>query len=202
MRGKGALVRTLLAVALVSFLYGLSARNANALEMVYPSGLIMVFPEDNSASQTTRQSNPQQPQKTKSESASVPQKHYNWIKPNKYRDWQCAYELLYNGERPYGFKLYVDRDGDNKPDYFYEYFFKGYNAFYGGLTYKFELDTSSTPVGGGWKDNGEKAMNVCGSEAMKKFFYESEYYSGDPSDYEIEDPDYDIYYPEVTFEER
>ena len=67
MRGKGALVRTLLAVALVSFLYGLSARNANALEMVYPSGLIMVFPEDNSASQTTRQSNPQQPQKTKSE---------------------------------------------------------------------------------------------------------------------------------------
>ena len=47
-----------------------------------------------------------------------PQKHYNWIKPDKYDNWQCAYELVYpNNDKnriPDGFKLYVDTDGDGK----------------------------------------------------------------------------------------
>ncbi len=40
------------------------------------------------------------------------QKHYNWIRPDKYSKWQCAYELIYDGNKPDGFKIYVD--GDNK----------------------------------------------------------------------------------------
>jgi len=183
---KKTLAKALTGVALASSLYGLPAKKANAWEMVLPSGAIMVVPDE-----TTQQSNQQ-----------TQQKHYNWIKPNKYSDWQCAYELIYNGNRPHGFRLYVDKDGDNKPDYSYDYFFKGYNAFYGGITYKFELDTSSVQVGGNWRIDGKKAMNVCGPEAIRRFFYESKYYSGNASDYKIVRPYYNIYYPKVTFEER
>jgi len=45
---KKTLAKALAGVALVSSLYGLPVKKANALEMVYPSGLIMVYPDKDS----------------------------------------------------------------------------------------------------------------------------------------------------------
>ena len=134
------------------------------------------------------------------------EKHYNWIKPNKYNNWQCAYELIYphNDKRnkPKGFYLYVDTDGDNKPDYRYRYTLQDIDGFFGGATYDFELDTNQTPVGGGWKDNLYSAMNVCGIDAIKRLFYQRDDLVERPSKYEITEMDLDIYYPQITFERR
>ena len=135
-----------------------------------------------------------------------PQKHYNWIKPDKYDNWQCAYELVYPNNdktsKPKGFKLYVDTDGDGKPDYKYTYHFNGINAFFGGATYEFSLDTNILPVGTGWKDNAYKAMNVCGPDAIKALFYKRDDLAEEPSEYVIKNVNYDIYYPKVTFMRR
>jgi len=134
------------------------------------------------------------------------EKHYNWIKPNKYNNWQCAYELIYPNNdkknKPKGFYLYVDTNGDNKPDYKYRYTLQDIDGFFGGATYDFELDTNQTPVGGGWKDNLYSAMNVCGIDAIKKLFYQRNDLVENPSRYEITETDLDIYYPQVTFERR
>ena len=200
MRGKRALVKTLTGLAFAFSLIGLSVKSANAEIPILPIQFqIISHPRDDKSSQTTRQSNPQQPQKTKSESASVPQKHYNWIKPNKYRDWQCAYELLYNGERPYGFKLYVDRDGDNKPDEEFKYNIMHIRPFFNGIEYKYELDWDQLRVGGGWRKDLASALNVCGIEAMRKIFYLRGDTVSDPEDFEMGEPDLEKTYPSITF---
>jgi len=81
MKGKGALVKTLTGLALVYSLFGLLVKNANAIEFVLPSGVRFVLPDE-----TTRQSNPQQPQKTKSE-FTLPELPYCRIKK---ADWSSV----------------------------------------------------------------------------------------------------------------
>ena len=68
------------------------------------------------------------------------QKHYNWIRPDKYSKWQCAYELIYprndKTKPPYGFMLYVDKNGDNKPDYKFKYILSNVGHYYRGLRWE------------------------------------------------------------------
>jgi len=156
-------------------------------EKILPSGTVVAL------------NNPQQPQKTKSESASVPQKHYNWIKPNKYRDWQCAYELIYNGNRPHGFKLYVDKDGDGKVDGEFKYNIMHIKPFFNGIRYRYELDWDQLRVGGGWREDLASALNVCGIEAMRKIFYLRGDTVSDPEDFEMGEPHLEKTYPSITF---
>jgi len=194
MRGKGALVNLLV----IAFAYFLYAKEANALEVILSSGLRVILSD-----KTTRQSNPQQPQKTKSESASVPQKHYNWIKPNRYSDWQCAYELIYDGDSPYGFKLYVDIDGDRKSDYVYKYDLLNVGHYYTGVDFDFQLDSYYSPVGNSsFEDNAIKALNICGLQAIRQFiYYETDH--DDPADYIVGKINFGNYhYPFVSFYEK
>jgi len=142
--------------------------------------------------------NPQQPQKTKSESASVPQKHYNWIKPNRYSDWQCAYELTYDGEVPEGFKLYVDIDGDNKPDYKFGYYMDRYYASSNSFTYIFYRKDSDWPVSSIY-DSWKKVLNVCAPMAIRKFFYERNDTWDDPSTFEEMNLNSDYNYIKAKF---
>ena len=184
---KKTLAKALTGVALASSLYGLPAKKANAWEMVLPSGAIMVVPDE-----TTQQSNQQ-----------TQQKHYNWIKPNKYRDWQCAYELTYDDDIPNGFKLYVDIDGDNKPNYTYKYVLTNVGHYYTGIDFDFELDYYYSPVGdSSFEDNAIKALNTCGLQAIRRFiYYETDH--DDPADYMINKVNFGNYhYPYVSFHEK
>ncbi|TCK04042.1 hypothetical protein [Phorcysia thermohydrogeniphila] len=184
----------LVGVVLSIVLNSLSLSKKARADFIYP---VIGFQEKQSQTNSSNTT----PHKQKKE-FTPPEKNYNWIKPDKHDKWQCAYELTYDEDTPDGFKLYVDRDGDNKPDYTYEYYLNGINAFYGGATYEFRLKTSVVPVGGGWKDNGYKAMNVCGPDAIKDLFYKRDDLVRSPYEYEIDEVDYDFYYPEVTFERR
>ncbi|RUM44718.1 MAG: hypothetical protein DSY35_01685, partial [Desulfurobacterium sp.] len=92
MRGKGALVRTLL-VASVSCLFILLAGEAEALE-VYP----VIFLENSS-----------------SNSDPCKKKHCNWIEIDKNSGFQIAVECDAKEKEKCG-KVYVDRDGDGKVD--------------------------------------------------------------------------------------
>jgi len=180
-----------LATTLFSPLYPTKENNAHALE-IYP----VIFLDDSSPlktdSQTTQQSNQQ-----------TQQKHYNWIKSNKYSDWQCAYELTYDDDIPNGFKLYVDIDGDNKPNYTYKYVLTNVGHYYTGIDFDFELDYYYSPVGdSSFEDNAIKALNTCGLQAIRRFiYYETDH--DDPADYMINKVNFGNYhYPYVSFHEK
>jgi len=186
---KKTLAKALTGVALVSSLYGLPVKKANALEMVYPSGLIMVYPDKDSK---TKHSNKLYKKKE--------EKHYNWIRPSRYSKWQCAYELTYpsNSNKPKGFKLYVDKDGDEKVDYTFKYHIDYDYASANSFTYVFYRSGSSWPVGGIY-DSWKKALNVCAPIAIRKLFYEREDTFDDPSTFEEMKIDSDYNYIEAEF---
>ena len=188
MKGKGALVKTLTGLAFAFSLFGLPVKSANAEIPILPIQFqIISHPRDDKSSQTTRQSSPQQPQK-----------HYNWIKPNRYSDWQCAYELTYDGEVPEGFKLYVDIDGDNKPDYKFGYYMDRYYASSNSFTYIFYRKGSDWPVSSIY-DSWKKVLNVCAPMAIRKFFYERNDTWDDPSTFEEMNLDSDYNYIKAKF---
>ena len=197
-KARGVLIRKTMAkaltgIALASSLYGLPVKKANAFDLITPSGFVIKIPDKQTQTTSSNNSN-----------LYKQKKQYNWVKPNKYDNWQCAYELTYdsNTKTPDGFKLYVDVNGDDKPDYQYRYTLQGIDGFFGGATYDFELDTTEVPVGGGWKNNLYSAMNVCGIDAIKRLFYQRDDLVEEPSKYEITEMDLDIYYPQITFERR
>ena len=132
-------------------------------------------------------------------------KQYNWVKPNKYDNWQCAYELTYdsNTNTPDGFKLYVDDNGDNKPDYQYKYDLANVGHYYTGIDFDFKLDYYDTVVGdSSIEDNAVKALNTCGLQAIRQFiYYETDH--DNPANYIVDKVDFNNYhYPYVSFYEK
>jgi len=178
---KKTLAKALTSVALASSLYGLPAKKARADFLINVP--VVGIPVD----QTTQQSNQQ-----------TQQKHYNWIKPNKYSDWQCAYELTYDDDIPNGFKLYVDIDGDNKPDYKFDYYMDRYYASSNSFTYIFYREDSDWPVSSIY-DSWKRVLNVCAPMAIRKFFYERDDTWDDPSTFEKMNLDSDYNYIKAKF---
>ena len=174
-----------LATALISPLYPAKENKANALDIVM--GFCLGCDQDTSSNNSNLYKQ---------------KKQYNWVKPNKYDNWQCAYELTYdpNTKTPDGFKLYVDDNGDNKPDYIGKYRLTDISASYITIFYNFDLDTDEgVPIGTGWKRALRKALNVCGIEAMRKVFYERKDAPGDLAKYKIDEIELDLYNPEISF---
>jgi hypothetical protein len=195
---KKTLTKALTGVALASSLYGLPARNANALEIVYPNGLVVEYM--GTVTIDSKQSNHQSNSTSNLYKEKQEQKHYDWIKPDRYSDWQCAYELVYDeDEKPYGFKLYVDVDGDRKPDEEFEYNIMHIKPFFNGIRYRYELDWDELKVGGGWREDLKRALNVCGIDAMRKIFYLRGDTVSDPEDFRMGKPVLEKTYPSITF---
>jgi hypothetical protein len=126
------------------------------------------------------------------------EKHYNWIKPNKYNNWQCAYELIYphndKTRNPYAFYLYVDTNGDNKPDYRYKYDLTNVGHYYTGIDFDFKLDYYHSVVGdSSIEDNAIKALNTCGLQAIREFiWYNTDH--DNPADYLVDEVDFENYH--------
>lgn len=126
-----------------------------------------------------------------------PQKHYNWIKPDKYDNWQCAYELTYDGKEPDGFKLYVDTDGDGKPDYQYEYYLGNYGGFFNGASFTFYRSESGYPVNYGYYHNLKKATNICLQPAVLEVIGKGGYLDEPISNFKVDKLEADVDYVKV-----
>ncbi len=125
------------------------------------------------------------------------QKHYNWIRPDKYSKWQCAYELIYDGNKPDGFKIYVDVDGDNKPEYKYVYYLGNYGGFFNGASFTFYRNKSGYPVEHGYYHNLKKATNVCLQPAIIEVIGKGNYLGEPVSNFKIDEIEADVDYIRV-----
>jgi hypothetical protein len=191
---RKTMAKALTGVVLASSLCGLPVKKANAFDLITPSGFVIKIP--NKQTQTTSSNN---------SNLYKQKKQYNWVKPNKYDNWQCAYELTYdsNTKTPDGFKLYVDDNGDNKPDYQYKYNLANVGHYYTGIDFDFKLDYYNTVVGdSSIEDNAVKALNTGGLQAIRQFiYYETDH--DNPANYIIDKIDFNNYhYPYVSFYEK
>ncbi len=71
---------------------------------------------------------------------------------------------------PYGFMLYVDKNGDDKPDYKFKYILSNVGHYYTRIDFDFKLDYYYSLVGDtSFEDNAQRALNICGLDAIRQF---------------------------------
>ena len=101
---KRTLAKALIGVALVSSLYGLPTKKANAWELVLPSGWTIIKPTINKPTFTNKSK----------KNIIIGLDQTKMIKHNMYK---LIYPRNNKNEEPDGFRIYIDENGDNKSDY-------------------------------------------------------------------------------------